>query len=103
LALERWVTGTRISSNGLDQRRRRLLFRAWHRGIREMDLVMGRFADVHITGFNDAELDAFEELLEIPDQQAFAWITGAEEIPDDFDTAMFRRLRDFHMSNDETL
>jgi antitoxin CptB len=97
------VTGTRISSEGLDQRRRRLLFRAWHRGIREMDLVMGRFADVHITGFSDAELDAFEELLEIPDQQAFAWITGAEEIPTDFDTAMFRRLRDFHMSNDETL
>jgi antitoxin CptB len=97
------VTGTRISSEGLDQRRRRLLFRAWHRGIREMDLVMGRFADVHITGFSDAELDDFEELLEIPDQQAFAWITGADEIPTDFDTAMFRRLRDFHMSNDETL
>jgi antitoxin CptB len=97
------VTGTRISSEGLDQRRRRLLFRAWHRGIREMDLVIGRFADVHITGFSDAELDDFEELLEIPDQQAFAWITGADEIPTDFDTAMFRRLRDFHMSNDETL
>jgi len=97
------MTGTRISSVGLDQRRRRLLFRAWHRGIREMDLVMGRFADVHITGFSDAELDAFEELLEIPDQQAFAWITGAEEIRTDFDTTMFRRLRDFHMSNDETL
>lgn len=97
------MTGTRISSEGLDQRRRRLLFRAWHRGIREMDLVIGRFADVHITGFSDAELDDFEELLEIPDQQAFAWITGADEIPTDFDTAMFRRLRDFHMSNDETL
>lgn len=96
------MTGTRISSEGLDQRRRRLLFRAWHRGIREMDLVMGRFADVHITGFSDAELDAFEQLLEIPDQQAFAWITGAEDVPADFDTLMFRRLRDFHMSNDGT-
>lgn len=96
------MTGTRISSEGLDQRRRRLLFRAWHRGIREMDLVMGRFADVHITGFSDAELDAFEQLLEIPDQQAFAWITGAEDVPADFDTPMFRRLRDFHMSNDGT-
>jgi len=63
---------------------------------------MGRFADVHITGFSDAELDAFEQLLEIPDQQAFAWITGAEDVPADFDTPMFRRLRDFHMSNDGT-
>ncbi len=97
------MTGTRLSSEGLDQRRRRLLFRAWHRGIREMDLVMGRFADVHVTRFSDAELDAFEELLEIPDQQAFAWITGAEDVPAEFDTPMFRRLRDFHMSNDQTL
>jgi len=96
------VTGTRISSQGLDQRRRRLLFRAWHRGIREMDMVMGRFADAHITGFSEAELDAFEELLVAPDQQAFAWVTGAEEVPPEFDTPMFRRLREFHLSNDET-
>jgi len=103
LALESSVTGKRISSLGLDRRRRRLLFRAWHRGIREMDLVMGRFADVHIGGFSDAELDAFDELLDAPDQQAFAWITGVEDVPPEFDTPMFRRLRGFHMSNDETL
>jgi antitoxin CptB len=96
------VTGTRISSEGLDQRRRRLLFRAWHRGIREMDLVMGRFADAHINGFSGAELDAFEALLGVPDQQAFAWITGVETVPAEFDTAMFRRLRAFHLNRDRT-
>lgn len=68
-----------------------------------MDLVIGRFADAHITGFSDAELDAFEELLEIPDQQALAWVIGTEDVPPDFDTPMFRRLRDFNLSNTDTL
>ena len=50
-------TGTNLSSEGLDARRRRLLFRCWHRGIREMDLVLGRFADAQMATLNDAELD----------------------------------------------
>lgn len=89
------MTGTGISSDGLDERRRRLLFRSWHRGIREMDLVLGRFADTQIANLNDAELDEYERLLEIPDQQMFAWVSGTETTPADIDTAMFRRLRDF--------
>ena len=56
------MTGTRISSEGLDERRRRLLFRSWHRGIREMDLVLGRFADAHIASLSEAELDEYEAL-----------------------------------------
>ncbi len=91
--------GTELSSEGLDARRRRLLFRAWHRGIKEMDLVMGRFADVHLAGFTDEEMEGFEALLTVPDQQLLAWVLGAEPADPEFDTAMFRRLRDFHMSN----
>jgi antitoxin CptB len=94
--LEQAVTGSRISSEGLDQRRRRLLFRSWHRGIREMDLVLGRFADAQLVQLSEAELDDYERLLEIPDQPFFAWVSGAETVPADYDTAMFRRLRDFH-------
>ena len=90
------MTGTGISSDGLDARRRRLLFRSWHRGIREMDLVLGRFADAQIASLTDAELDEYERLLEIPDPQMFAWVNGAETAPDDIDTALFRRLRGFH-------
>jgi antitoxin CptB len=96
LALEKAVTGTRISSEGLDGRRRRILFRSWHRGIREMDLVLGRFADAQLSALSEAELDDYERLLEIPDQQFFAWVSGAETVSADYDTAMFRRLRDFH-------
>jgi antitoxin CptB len=94
------VTGTRISSEGLDARRRRLLFRSWHRGIREMDLVLGCFADAQIAQWNEAELDDYERLLEIPDQPFFAWVSGAETVPAEYDTAMFRRLREFHASGE---
>ena len=50
------MTGMKRSSEGLDPRRRKLLFMCWHRGIREMDLIMGRFADENIDRLNDAEI-----------------------------------------------
>lgn len=90
------MTGTGISSEGLDPRRRRLLFRSWHRGIREMDLVLGKFADAHIATLTDAELDEYERWLEEPDQKMFSWVNGAEPVPADFATPLFARLRDFH-------
>jgi antitoxin CptB len=90
------VSGPQISSEGLDARRRRLLFRSWHRGIREMDLVLGRFADAQIASLSDAELDEYERWLEVPDQQMFSWVNGAERPPRELDTALFRRLRGFH-------
>jgi len=90
------MTGMTRSSEGLDPRRRRLLFRAWHRGIREMDLVMGRFADAEIGDLSEAELDLFEQLTELPDPDLLAWITGAEPVPAAYDTALFRRMRDGH-------
>ena len=85
-----------ISSQGLDTRRRRLLFRCWHRGIREMDLVLGRFADAHLAALSEAELDELERWLEIPDQQMFAYVNGLEPAPSDIDTALFERLRALH-------
>ena len=87
--------GTNRSSEGLDERRRRLLFRCWHRGIREMDLVLGRFADGHIETLSEAELTELESWLEIPDQQMFAWVNGMELAPPEIETGLFRRLRDF--------
>lgn len=90
------TTGTSLSSEGLDPRRRRLLFRCWHRGIREMDLVLGRFADSHLVSLTDRELGELERWLDIPDQQIFAWINEMESTPPEFDTALFRRLREFH-------
>ena len=87
---------TERSSDGLDLRRRKLLFRSWHRGMREMDLIMGRFADSTLAALNDAELTEFERLIEVPDRELLAWVTGELNVPEGFDTALFRRLRDFH-------
>ncbi len=87
------MSGSSLSSAALDERRRRILYRAWRRGLREMDLVMGRFADAHLPAMSESELDEFERLLEVPDPQALAWITGGEAPPPDFDTPMIERLR----------
>jgi antitoxin CptB len=91
------MTGSTRSSDGLDARRRRLLFRSWHRGIREADLIMGRFADAHIGDLSDAELDEYESLLEVQEQDLLSWMTGQLEIPPDQDTPMFRRVREFNL------
>ena len=87
---------TELSSERLDARRRRLLFRSRHRGIREMDLVLGPFADAELVRMSEAELDEYERWLDIPDQQIFAWVNGAEAAPAALDTALFRRLVAFH-------
>jgi antitoxin CptB len=87
---------TERSSEGLDERRRKLLFRAWRRGVREMDLIVGRFADAHIDKFDDAGLDDFERLIEAPNAELYAWVIGAETVPANYDTAVLAELRAFH-------
>src|SRR5580698_4917457 len=87
------MTGSDLSSAGLDARRRRILFRAWRRGMREMDLVMGQFADAQLPDMSEAELDEFERLLDVPDPSVLAWITGEEPVPAPYDTPLFARLR----------
>ena len=100
------MTGSTLSSSALDERRRRILFRAWRRGVREMDLIMGRFADAHLPAMSEAELAEFERLLDVPDPQVFAWIIGGEPPPREFDTPLFARLcglkRETPTSADET-
>lgn len=83
----------------LDLRRRRLRFRAWHRGMREVDLLLGRFADATVADLDDSELAGFEALLEVPDRDVLAWITGESEVPVDADSPLLRRLLAFHGTN----
>jgi len=90
------MTGLSRTSADLDERRRRLLFRAWHRGIREMDLIMGRFAEAKLAGMTDAELDEFERLIEVRDHDLFSWIATSEPVPANYDTPVFHALKSFH-------
>jgi len=87
---------TERSSEGLDVRRRKLLFRAWRRGVREMDLIVGRFADAHIDKFDAPALDDFERLIEVPNAELYAWIVGDAAVPANHDTAVLRQLMNFH-------
>ncbi len=68
-------------SETIESRRKRLRFRSWHRGWRETDLFLGRFADTYLAGFGDAELDLYERLIEEADPDLFAWATGQEAAP----------------------
>ena len=97
------MTGTTRSSDGLDARRRRILFRSWHRGIREMDLVLGRFADDNIATLGDDDLDTYEALMEVPDRDLLKWVTGEAPVPANYDTDVFRRVRDFNMRVEDYL
>jgi antitoxin CptB len=90
------MSGSTLTSADLDVRRRKILFRAWHRGTREMDLLMGRFADAALAGMSEAELDEFERLIEMPDPDLFRWVMGEADAPADYDTPVFRRMRAFH-------
>jgi antitoxin CptB len=89
------MTGSTRSSDGLDERRKRLLFRCWHRGTREMDLIVGRFADAHLADLIDAELTELEALIELPDPDLYAALTGARDIPPGMARGLFERMKNF--------
>ncbi len=90
------MTGMARSSAGLDDRRRRLLYRLWHRGTREMDLIMGRFADAALGTMSEAEVAELEQLADVPDPDLYAWLIGSRSVPQAHDHNVFRRLREFH-------
>jgi antitoxin CptB len=86
-----------VNEARIEARRKRLIFRAWHRGTREMDLIVGRFADTVAATLDDPGLAEFEALIEVPDPDLYNWIVGAEPPPPEFDTETFRRLRSFQL------
>jgi antitoxin CptB len=97
------MTGTTRSSaglatEGLDARRRKLLFRSWHRGMREMDLILGRFADAEIGALTGDEIDQYERLLDIPDTEFLPIVTGECPVPADADCVVLQRIMAFRHS-----
>lgn len=86
------MTGTQRSSSDLDYRRRKALFRSWHRGMREVDLILGGFADAEIARLSDAELGVYEALMTEPDADILKWVTGEEPVPARHDTQVFARI-----------
>lgn len=79
----------------MDDRRKMLKFRAWRRGFREIDLILGGFADARLAGLDEAGVDAFEALLEAPDWGVYGWITETAPVPPTYDTPTLALIRAF--------
>lgn len=78
----------------MDSRRRRMVFRAQHRGTYENDLLIGDFVKTRIATMTDSELDEIEAVMEFPDAELADWLTGRKPIPPHADTPMLRRIRE---------
>jgi antitoxin CptB len=84
-----------MSEDPAENQRRRLRFRSWHRGTREADLMLGRFADAHLPLFGPDQLDRYAALLEKSDPEIYDWVTDRAPVPPPFDTDVFRLLKKF--------
>jgi antitoxin CptB len=79
----------------LAMRLRRLRYRAWHRGTKEMDLLLGPFADARLPQMSLDELDRFENLMDEADTDLLKWLLGQEPAPADADGALLAQLLQF--------
>ena len=76
-----------------DTRLKRLRFRAWHRGTKEADLLIGGFFDRHSASWNEAEIGWYETLIEEQDVDIMAWAIGAQKVPERYQSEMMTRLK----------
>ncbi len=81
-----------LETETLENKRKRLVFRSWHRGTKEMDLIMGSFANQYVPDFTPEELDLYEELLQNSDLDVYDWICGRVEVPSDKNSDVLEKL-----------
>ncbi len=82
--------------DSIEIRRRRLAWRAWHRGTKELDFVLGRYADAALAGMGEAELHRFERFLAVPDPDLHGWIIRGNSIGEEDFIDIVRAVRRFH-------
>lgn len=73
-------------------REKRLKYQSWHRGTREMDIILGQFADKRISSLSEAELEEYTALITLPDTDLYKWISGREAIPDQYQTPLMAAI-----------
>lgn len=78
-----------------DTRLKKLKYRAWHRGFREADLILGPFSEKHVASLTPDQLDVFEILLEQPDQDLYEWIVEKTPTPAEFDGELMDLIKAF--------
>ncbi|HBR69760.1 MAG TPA: succinate dehydrogenase assembly factor 2 [Rhodospirillaceae bacterium] len=76
----------------IENRRKKLIFRSGHRGTKEMDLIMGSFAQKYVPGFSEMELALYEDILQISDPDLYDWITGKQKVPANVMNSVLEKL-----------
>lgn len=80
------------TDSGMDARRKRILYRCQHRGMKEMDILLGQYAAARLADMDAGRLDELERLMEIADQDLFNWMIGRVPVPAEHDTPLFRDI-----------
>ncbi len=80
--------------SSLDSRRRRILYRATHRGTAECDHLIGGFVTARVAGMNESDLAQLEALLALSDPDLVAWVSGQRPIPPEHDKPLLRAMRE---------
>lgn len=80
----------------IDERRRRALYRAMHRGTKEMDWMVGRYAEARLIAMDDRELDEFEQFMALPEPSLQAWLMSGTGYDGSAFEALICRIRVFH-------
>jgi len=84
----------------LEIRRKRLRYRSWHRGTKELDLVLGAFSDRHLGGLDPAQLDAYEAILDADEHDIYGWLTGNRPVPVEHDNEVMAAILEFRLSDE---
>ena len=90
------------SDEGIEKRRKRLRYRSWHRGMQEMDLILGRFADANLDTFSELELGQFERILDRSDPDLYAWVSRRQPLPAGLDSNVMKLIMNFKESVHDT-
>lgn len=92
------MTGNDSSNEENEQRRKRLRYRSWHRGMKEVDLILGRFADANLDTLSDDQLDQFERILDQSDPELYAWVSGRQPLPTKHSDNVMKLVMNFKYS-----
>ena len=82
----------------LNETRKKLRFRSWHRGTKEMDVLLGRFADEYVMDFDETELGQYDRLLKNSDPDLYNWVSGNEPLPPSEDSAVMQMFMNFKLT-----
>ena len=86
------------TDTGMDDRRKRILYRCQHRGMKEMDIFLGEFAKAHVARLSESDLADLERLMDVFDQDLLKWMTGRQSVPVEHDTPVYRAIISFRQA-----